>query len=249
MYCFVFLFVLNWVSTCVKCDSWFAAIHTQVQERPTTVSHGHRIVNYNVRVSPENFSRIVHQTSSVSAKNDCYRKQTRRAYMHPCIPSHPIPSDPIYFQHHFLSGGRRGNIVQVYPSVEYDFVPSELSVEQGTLLHFQWTGSDANPNGNAGGDPSGARFWSQQKPTVRFGDWLNTMIWSYVKGCPEKTDAFYRYEYMYIFSCSRFRVLIDIFRLCLFQWSICLRSTFFWGHTISWSGTCRCTVDFAWFLE
>jgi len=52
MYCFVFLFVLNWVSTCVKCDSWFAAIHTQVQERPTTVSHGHRIVNYNVRVSP-----------------------------------------------------------------------------------------------------------------------------------------------------------------------------------------------------
>ena len=78
---------------------------------------------------------------------------------HP-IPSHPIhiPSDPIYFQHHFLSGGRRGNIVQVYPSVEYDFVPSELSVEQGTLLHFQWTGSDANPNGNAGGDPSGARF-------------------------------------------------------------------------------------------
>ena len=95
MYCFVFLFVLNWVSTCVKCDSWFAAIHTQVQERPTTVSHGHRIVNYNVRVSPENFSRIVHQTSSVSAKNDCYRKQTRRACMHPCIPSHPIPSHPI----------------------------------------------------------------------------------------------------------------------------------------------------------
>ena len=92
MYCFVFLFVLNWVSTCVKCDSWFAAIHTQVQERPTTVSHGHRIVNYNVRVSPENFPRIVHQTSSVSAKNDCYRKQTRRAYMHPCIPSHPIRS-------------------------------------------------------------------------------------------------------------------------------------------------------------
>eukprot|EP00438_Fugacium_kawagutii_P014091 Skav231794 [mRNA] locus=scaffold734:99355:104163:+ [translate_table: standard] len=51
--------------------------------------------------------------------------------------------------------GRRGNIVQVYPSVEYDFVPSELAVEQGTLLHFQWTGSDANPNGNAGNGRAG----------------------------------------------------------------------------------------------
>eukprot|EP00439_Symbiodinium_sp_Y106_P040210 s1065_g4.t3 len=51
--------------------------------------------------------------------------------------------------------GRRGNIVQVYPSVEYDFIPSELSVEQGTLLHFQWTGSDANNNGNAGNGRQG----------------------------------------------------------------------------------------------
>jgi hypothetical protein len=51
--------------------------------------------------------------------------------------------------------GRRGNIVQTYPSVEYDFVPEDLTIESGTYLHFQWTGSDANPNGNAGNGRQG----------------------------------------------------------------------------------------------
>ncbi|CAJ1431704.1 unnamed protein product, partial [Effrenium voratum] len=44
---------------------------------------------------------------------------------------------------------------QVYPAVEYDFIPQDLKVEQGTLLHFQWTGSDANNNNNAGNGRAG----------------------------------------------------------------------------------------------
>eukprot|EP01064_Diplonema_japonicum_P029212 TRINITY_DN4659_c2_g1_i1.p1 TRINITY_DN4659_c2_g1~~TRINITY_DN4659_c2_g1_i1.p1 ORF type:complete len:1265 (+),score=316.66 TRINITY_DN4659_c2_g1_i1:31-3825(+) len=57
--------------------------------------------------------------------------------------------------HNLNVRGRRGNIVNVYPSVEYDFVPTHLKVAKGDYVHMQWTDSDAASANNAGNGLAG----------------------------------------------------------------------------------------------
>jgi hypothetical protein len=46
--------------------------------------------------------------------------------------------------------GKRGNIAQVRNCVEYDFTPNRMRLKKGEYVHYQWTGCNYNPAGNAG---------------------------------------------------------------------------------------------------
>jgi len=52
--------------------------------------------------------------------------------------------------HNMNVQGKRGNIAQVRNCIEYDFVPNNLTITEDDYVHFQWVGSDFNPQGNAG---------------------------------------------------------------------------------------------------
>ena len=69
-----------------------------------------------------------------------------------------IPQDQTL--HNIVVRGKRGNIVQTFPAVEYDFCPNNLKINNGDAVQFQWTGSnnhdnDGHSDGQAGDDGEG----------------------------------------------------------------------------------------------
>ena len=43
----------------------------------------------------------------------------------------------------------------MFPGVEYDFTPNTVVASLDNYVHTQWTGSDNNPNNNAGQGKAG----------------------------------------------------------------------------------------------
>lgn len=76
--------------------------------------------------------------------------------------------------------GKRGNIVQTFPAVEYDFIPQNLHVTPDTAVHIQWAGSNTNPRNNDGEGKRG----SDRNNIVS----VDEMNWSHPQGYLEIED-------------------------------------------------------------
>jgi len=80
---------------------------------------------------------------SFAVNSDQYGRTFQdRSYLF-SIKKSPIPNQNII---NLNVRGKRGNIVQTFPAVEYDFVPQHLQVLTTDMVHIQWIGSDYNPD-------------------------------------------------------------------------------------------------------
>ena len=53
--------------------------------------------------------------------------------------------------------GKRGNLQQITPALEYGFTPNTLQVSQDDMVHIQWAGSNRNVNTFEGQGKRGMR--------------------------------------------------------------------------------------------
>lgn len=146
------------VATKTKLDVWSQFGLTEADSAPTTRDYAMRD---NAEVRP-------FASSIGGAKNPRFRmaintKQFFRTFQdrthtiglglpRPTGANDP-PAEAVIYNVNFI--GKRGNIVEAYPGVEYDFSPRRLYIRNGDYVHFQWTGSDKNNDNNDGQGTAG----------------------------------------------------------------------------------------------
>jgi hypothetical protein len=127
-------------------DAWDPAVNaglngpdlSPIQDNPTVnFGEGEQVVSVKLALNTDQYGRTFQDRSHK------FRVLPR--------PSQAAPGSTIY---NLNVRGRRGNIVQTYPSVEYDFVPSRLEVLATDWVHIQWTGSLNTPDGAGQGQGS-----------------------------------------------------------------------------------------------
>jgi hypothetical protein len=120
--------------------------------------------NSNGAVSPVKNNPVVTVDQGIQLQINLNTDQTGRTFqdrthIFKILPRPPGVSDTenIY---NWNMLGKRGNIVQTFPAVEYDFTPRNLQISRNDLIHIQWTGSNThnnqgNSDGQAGDDGEG----------------------------------------------------------------------------------------------
>nr|XP_058959344.1 protein DD3-3-like isoform X1 [Pocillopora verrucosa] len=121
-------------------------ITTRDVPRGFTASNNHKVKN-----NPK--TKAVDKTTVLQiALNTAQLGRTFQDRSHVIILK-PRSKLPMKFQHssiYYINGmGKRGNIVQAYPAMEYRFYPERLTVTTDDVVCFVWSGSNNNQN-NAG---------------------------------------------------------------------------------------------------